>query len=88
MPDRLAGQTIGPLITSRWVTCGVRVLCKYTRSKKPSKALIRLTKVVVNLYLPGWFMFKRCPHIQSGAKNYFFVMELTREHCCLFFILM
>ena len=79
MPDNLAGQTIGPLITSRWVTGGTRVCCKYTRTSRPSKALIRLTKVVLSLYLPGWFMFKCFPHIQSGAKNFFFVMTLTKE---------
>ena len=27
----------------------------------------------------GWFMFKCFPHIQSGAKNFFFVMTLTKE---------
>ena len=79
MPDRLAGQTIGPLITSRWVTCGVRLCCMYTRTRRPSKALIRLTKVVVNLYFPGWFIFKLFPHIQSGSRNFFFVLDLTRE---------
>ena len=79
MPDTLAGQTIGPLITSRWITCGARVCCRYTRTRRPSKALIRLTKVVVNLYFPGWFMFKRFPHIQSGSRNFFYVLKLTRD---------
>ena len=73
------GQTIGPLVTSRWVTCAVRVCCRYTRTRKPSKALVRLTKVAVNQYFPGWFMFKFYPHIQSGARNFFFVMELTHD---------
>ena len=79
MPDSLVGQTIGPLVTPRWVTCAVRVCCRYTRTRRPSKALIRLTKVAVNQYFPGWFMFKLYPHIQSGAKNFFFVLELTKD---------
>ena len=79
MPDSLVGQTIGPLVTSRWVTCAVRVCCRYTRTRRPSKALVRLTKVAVNQYFPGWFMFKFYPHIQSGARNFFFVMELTHD---------
>ena len=37
MPDDLAGQVIGPMITSRWNTAAVRVLCKYTRTKKPTQ---------------------------------------------------
>ena len=68
MPDSLVGQTIGPLVTSRWVTCAVRVCCRYTRTRRPSKALIRVTKVAVNQYFPGWFMFKLYPHIQSRAR--------------------
>ena len=79
MPDNLAGQTIGPLITSRWLTCAVRVCCRYTRTNKPSKALIRLTRVALSLYFPGWFIFKQFPHIQKGARNFFHVMELTKD---------
>ena len=54
-------------------------MCKYTRTKRPSKGLVRLTKMVVNMYLPGWFKFKCSPHIQSGATNYFFLVELSRS---------
>ena len=79
MPDNLAGQTIGPLITSRWLTCAVRVCCRYTRTNRPSKALIRLTRVALNLYFPGWFIFKQFPHIQQVARNFFHVMELTKD---------
>ena len=79
MPDNLAGQTIGPLITSRWVTCAVRICCKYTRTGRPCKALVRLTKVALNVYFPGWFVFKQHSHIQQGSKNFFFIMELTRD---------
>ena len=63
MPDDLVSQTIGPLCSSRWNTCGTRVMCKYTRTKKPTKGLIRLTKAVLDLYLPGWFKFKSSPQI-------------------------
>ena len=79
MPDNLVSQTIGPMVTSRWLTTGIRVLCKYTRTGRPSQKLVRLTEVVLHLYLPGWFMFKRFPHIQCGATNFFFLVELTRS---------
>ena len=79
MPDDLVGQVIGPLISSRWNTTANRVMCKYTRTRRPSKGLIRLTQVVLNLYYPGWFQFKCHPHIQDGAKNYFTLVELTRD---------
>ena len=73
------GQTIGPMCTSRWLTTAVRVLCKYTRTSKPTKGLIRLTRVALNLYFPGWFQFKSFPHIQEGARNFFYKVELTRD---------
>jgi hypothetical protein len=79
MPDDLVGQTIGPMVTSRWNTTATRVLCKYTRTRKPSKKLIRLTQATLNLYYPGWFKFKCRPHIQDGATNYFHLVELTRD---------
>ena len=79
MPDDLAGQVIGPMITSRWNTAAVRVLCKYTRTKKPTQRLIRLTKAVLKLYFPGWFRFKCYPHIQDGPKNFFTLVELSRD---------
>ena len=46
---------------------------------KLCKGLIRLTNAVLNLYLPGWFKFKSNPHIQDGARNYFFLVELSRK---------
>ena len=33
----------------------------------------------MRLYFPGWFKFKCTPHIQAGAKNYFYLVELTKE---------
>ena len=79
MPDDLVNQVIGPLCSSRWNTAATRIMCKYTRTKKPTKGLIRLTKAALNLYLPGWFKYKSSPHIQEGARNYFFLVELSRS---------
>ena len=74
----MVGQEPGPMITSRWLTTGLHILIKYTRTKKPSKLLIRLVKVCLNLYIPGWFRFKCKPHIQDGSTNFFYVIELSR----------
>ena len=79
MPDDLVSKTIGPLVTSRWNTTGTRVMCKFTRTRRLSKWLVRLTMVVINIYQPGWFKFKCSPHIKSGAKNFFFLVELPRS---------
>ena len=34
---------------------------------------------MLNVYLPGWFKFKSNPHIQDGARNYFYLLELSRN---------
>ena len=79
MPDELVGQTIGPMCSSRWNTTGTRIMCKYTRTARPTKGLIRLTRAVLNLYLPGWFKFKTSPHIQDGSRNYFYLVHLSNK---------
>ena len=79
MPEDLVGQTIGPMVTSRWITTGTRILCKYTRTSRPSKHLVKLVQLVLNVYLPGFFLFKCSPHIQMGALNFFQLLELTRD---------
>ena len=79
MPDDLAGQVPGKMVTSRWLTTGLTVVIKYTRTKRPTKLLIRLVRVCLNLYFPGWFKFKCWPHIQNGATNFFYLLELSRD---------
>ena len=37
MPDDLVNQVIGPLCSSRWNTAATRVMCKYTRTMRPTK---------------------------------------------------
>ena len=78
MPEDLVGQVPGKMVTSRWLTTGLTVVIKYTRTKRPTKLLIRLVRVCLNLYFPGWFKFKCWPHIQNGATNFFYLLELSR----------
>ena len=79
MPKELATMTIGPLVKSRWLTTGIRILCLYTRTKRPSKGLIRLVKVLLNLYFPGWFRYRHHSHIQDGSKNFHYLIELVSD---------
>ena len=79
MPDELPSQVIGPMVTSRWNTTATRLLCKYTRTQWPTKKMTRLVEMVLMLYYPGWFQFKSHPHIQDGAKNCFYLVELSRD---------
>ena len=79
VPDDLAGQTIGPLCHSRWLTRGVRTLAKFARKKKPTKKFLRIISFILNFYRPGWFMVKMRPHIQDGARNLQFLVDLSRS---------
>ena len=63
VPDNLVGQTIGPLVHSRWLTTGVRILAKYARTKRPTKKFTRIVFFIVNFYLPAWFEIKSKAHI-------------------------
>ena len=79
MPDDLVGQEPGKMVTSRWLTTGLRVAIKYTRTRRPTKLLIRLVTVCLNLYFPGWFKFKCRPHIQNGATNFYYLLKLSKD---------
>ena len=67
MPDDLVGQESGKMVTSRWLSTGLTVTITYTR----------LVTVCLKLYFPGWF--KTRPHIQNGATNFFYLIELSRD---------
>ena len=81
MPDNLPGQTIGPLVHSRWLTRAVRALAQYARTKKPTQKFIRIASFIVNFYLPAWFRVKSRPHIQDGARHLQFMLGLSRHLC-------
>ena len=81
VPDRLAGQVIGPLNNSRWLTRSIRTLARYARKKKPTKKLQRIVFFIVNFYLPGWFRIKSLPHCQDGARHLQYLLELSRGLC-------
>lgn len=81
VPDDLAGQTIGQLNHSRWLTRAVRTLAKYSRTKNPTKKFRRIVFFIVNVYLPGWFKIKSQPHCQDGARHFQFLLDLSRDLC-------
>ena len=78
VPDDLVSQVIGPLCHSRWLTRGVRIMVKYSRTKNPTKKFQRIVFFILNFYLPGWFKVKSAPHIQDGARHLQFLLDLSR----------
>ena len=81
VPDSLAGQTIGHLVHTRWLTRAVRTLAMYARTTNPSKKFQRIVFFIVNFYLPSWFKVKSQPHIQDGARHLKFMLGLSKDLC-------
>ena len=79
--DSLAGQVIGPLNNSRWLTRSIRTLAEYARTKRPTKKFQRIVFFILNFYLPGWFRIKSKPHCQDGARHLQYLLELSRDLC-------
>ena len=78
-PDNLPGAAIGPCCHARWLTCACRLLRMYMSTSKPSKTLKKLVFIILNHYIPCWFRIKMNPHCQSGAENFFYMVELGRD---------
>ena len=81
VPDGIVGATIGPPCHARWLTSGVRALRLTLSVKKRSKAFERFIFFLLNLYFPSWFRIKNSPHCQSGAKHFYYMLELSRDLC-------
>ena len=49
--------------------------------KRRTKAFNRILFFLLNHYFPCWFMIKNNPHCQSGAKHFYFMLEMSRDLC-------
>ena len=81
VPDEVVGATIGPCCHARWLTTAVRCLRLAMSIRRRSKGFERILCFIMNLYLPSWFLIKNNPHIQSGAKHLYTMLELSRDLC-------
>jgi len=66
---------IGPIVHSRWLTLGCRVLHYYVSIEKPSKNLEILTEFYIKVYFPSWFEIKMNHKKTDGAKNFFNMIQ-------------
>lgn len=69
----------GNLNLSRWLTKANRVLRLYMSDTKPSEALQRIVRFIVNFYAPAWFQIKCNPSCQNGAPNFFYFIQLYQH---------
>ena len=79
LPEVLVERPPGKVHQARWVTMANCILRLFVQTKKPSKKLLRLSKIIVQYYAPTFFEIKQNWHITQGPKNFFFALDLARS---------
>ena len=81
VPAEVAAATIGPPLHARWLTTAARDLRLYMSTVRPTKALKEIISLLLMLYIPNYFHIKKNSHCQEGAKNFFNIIELSKDLC-------
>lgn len=68
LPSSLAKQVVGPVNHSRWLTLAIRILVLYTRTEEPDLALVRVVKLISQVYAPMWFTIRKQNNFIHGPK--------------------
>jgi hypothetical protein len=74
-------QTAAPgnLNNARWLTKANRILRLHMSTDSPSKMLLKVVSFITNVYAPAWFHIKLHCSCLDGAKNFFYIMQLTNQ---------
>ena len=66
---------VGPIVHSRWLTLGCRILRYYVLVDDPSTNLETLAKFCLQVYFPSWFEIISNSQLTCGAKNFFNLVQ-------------
>ena len=66
---------VGPIVHSRWLTLGCRILRYYVSMDEPSSNLETLTKFCLQVYFPSWFEIKLNSQLTCGSRNFFNLVQ-------------
>ena len=69
----------GVVHQARWVTAASNLLMLYLQSMNPSKDLILVIKIIVNIYGPALFYIKENWHVSNGPLHVFNVLQLSKK---------
>ena len=72
--------TPGLLNLARWKNTDANALDLFIISEKPSKDLLEVVDFSLNVYIPAIQRIQKKPHFSDGPRNYFFIIELARNH--------
>ena len=66
---------VGPIVHSRWLTLGCRILRYYVSVDEFSSNLETLTKFCLQVYFPSWFEIKLNSQLNCGSRNFFNLVQ-------------
>ena len=69
----------GVVHQARWVTAASNLLCLYLQSMNPSKDLILVVKIILNIYGPALFYIKENWHVSNGPLHVYNVLQLSKK---------
>ena len=61
---------VGPIVHSRWLTLGCRILRYYVSVDEPSSNLEILANFCLQVYFPSWFEIKTNSQLTCGSRNF------------------
>ena len=66
---------VGPIVHSRWLTLGCRILRYYISMDNPSSNLEILAQFCLQVYFPSWGEIKSNSQLTRGSKNLFNLVQ-------------
>ena len=75
----LSFSSPGNLNQARWITCANRILRLFMSTDELSVVLVKLAGYIVTVYAPSWFQIKCHPYLTDGSKNFFFILNQSRQ---------
>jgi hypothetical protein len=77
---RVSRLVPGPVVHSRWLTFGIRILRLYLSTKAAGRDpnLDILSVFVLKVYARCWFTIKRNPRLANGTPNFFEIVKSSR----------
>ena len=70
---------VGPIVHSRWLTLGCRILRRYVSITAPSKNLKHLAEFCIKVHFSSWFDIKLHSQVSDGSKNFFRMLQRIKR---------
>ena len=79
--SNLQDLKVGPIVHSRWLTLGCRILRYYISVDNPSSTSETLTTFCIQVYFPSWFEVKLNNRLTCGSSYFFnMVQRILQMH--------